>query len=88
MACNMPKSIFSEQFTLLSLFARGFGKRSRTPRYCLFGGMPGRMQVSDVTHALVSACGESGMVWERRGEVEVKGKGAMVTYFLAAKELE
>ena len=42
-----------------------------------------RMQVSEVAHALVSACGESGMVWERRGEVEVKGKGAMVTYFLA-----
>ena len=47
-----------------------------------------RMQVSEVAHALVSACGESGMVWERRGEVEVKGKGAMVTYFLAAKQLE
>ena len=46
------------------------------------------MQVSEVTHALVSACGESGMEWERRGEVEVKGKGAMVTYFLAAEKLE
>ena len=44
-------------------------------------GVPGRMQISEATHALV--CGDdSDFCWDEPGYVEVKGKGKLKTYLL------
>ena len=42
--------------------------------------LPGRMQISEETHALVRE--SSNFSWEERGHVDVKGKGDMKTYLL------
>ncbi|GFH09435.1 guanylyl and adenylyl cyclase family member [Haematococcus lacustris] len=46
------------------------------------GGIPGRIQVSSSTHALLQHCTE--FQWESRGPIEVKGLGTMTPYLLVA----
>lgn len=45
-------------------------------------GMPGKIQVTEMTYA----CLQQGYRFEKRGTVEVKGRGAMTTYFLVGKK--
>ncbi|CAJ0576941.1 unnamed protein product, partial [Mesorhabditis spiculigera] len=65
------------------------------PRYCLFGdtvntgsrmesnGKPGQIQMSSGSHELIEKVG--GYVTEPRGEVIIKGKGVMSTYWLLGR---
>uniref|UniRef100_A0A914QS99 Guanylate cyclase n=1 Tax=Panagrolaimus davidi TaxID=227884 RepID=A0A914QS99_9BILA len=65
------------------------------PRYCLFGdtvntasrmesnGQPGRIHISSTFNNLLNSLG--GFVTELRGEVIIKGKGVMETYWLLSR---
>jgi adenylate cyclase len=44
-------------------------------------GLPDRIQISGATRDLIA----DRFNFEPRGEIEVKGKGAMTTYFLTSK---
>ncbi|MCW6049938.1 adenylate/guanylate cyclase domain-containing protein [Lyngbya sp. CCAP 1446/10] len=46
-------------------------------------GLPGKIQVSSSTYKLL--CDK--YLFEQRGKINVKGKGAMITYFLVGKKL-
>ena len=45
-------------------------------------GVPGRIQMTEETYRRFHA----GYTFEARGQIEVKGKGPMTTYFLLARE--
>ncbi|XP_071479277.1 uncharacterized protein [Diadema setosum] len=68
----------------------------KMPRYCLFGdtvntasrmqttGAPGRVQISSETCEALNTLGGYKVI--RRGEIEIKGKGMLITYWLNGKD--